>query len=532
MQRSNETANRKTSLPIDVLIGTENEETKQFGTIFLPQENDNENQWEQWLQEMSPLFLLDPLEVQNHKEIAKHYGVEKKYKDMVAQHNDKTRLDKFFTLLYVIQRKKQISSTTEKRVNASISNTEGNHRVAAMIHSLLGSKYNGIDGILERETLTKEWMATVLENEKIKNAKGTPSSWIKAAVDDSTSMYREKIRVKMRYGITEEDFNRKGVCMEDVRETLVTISRTLSDHKRESVVPPETMAIGEALQDFMCTLYTATENIKKQGSGLTPTFSSKGKCYIECMTEEKSSEEPEICEIFERQQMKDFQEKPTKTTLEALCQNVEASLLSNNDGELLDSGMKATGPFWLDELTVAHANGNYLRRETTKTTKEKGTKKSVTVKLPKHWPLGVEDFNKILIVGMIFYPIYRAFHRIHANEWEHSVKREDAKKELIYLQRKHCTSSTVEKMGKKPTPAFLKSDMGEFIQKDNPLTTGKEHWAATLLIADIIVAQLCGEAATATETINDFIALFLKVQDEEIKPDDYDIVYILGKMTI
>ena len=491
----------------------------------------------------------NPLDPSTHMIIAQMYGVTTQYTtELNALGNDVPPMLKYYILVWVIQSRKK---SQDKYI--SVGQPEGNNRMSAAIHLLLNSKYDSASGKICYGTLTKEWIAKKISQHaekqqeclKLLNAQDELMDMLTRTVKDPSTMFGRQMRCLLLTGTTKEEFDKLGITAKQAQVVLrEVISKGISISKTNSSVPDEATLIAEAITEYKNAL---EKNFAKECPGEYPSYAVWDEIettYIDFKIEKSErSEDGVACHLFESDEWMDFTFDPTPENLQAFANICQAGVVKREGGKLECIHNKTlTPPFVLSDETFFHCNGT----PNTSTRYEKLNPKTqrVTPGKKRNKPLPLEDINRWMVLAMVFPPLFRCKHGISPNAWADHKDRKQCQKELRLLVESQACSTVSKSNVPPPKDLLARFDIppGDG-PKYMPIATGNEHWAAAMLIADLVVSssymrpKRLGSAKTwntsmVTTNLEKVIDTIHNLPKDGKSYYNYDMMDDLGKDTI
>ncbi len=123
-------------------------------TYFLPADQDGSNKFEKWLKDNEGNLDVNAFDSKTHSLILQRWdGSQKLYGENIEQHGQ-SEIKKYRLLLWAVSVKQQESAyNSEEYFYPIINAIEGNNRLGALIHLLVGAAYNSAQEKLEVNTL-------------------------------------------------------------------------------------------------------------------------------------------------------------------------------------------------------------------------------------------------------------------------------------------------------------------------------------------------------------------------------------------
>ena len=512
-----------------------------FANIFLPENEDGKNQFEEYMNEWKDFFqTIDPLDPSNHEAIREKYELKQKSEQEKQEWEQMSRCEKYWDLVYDVQDDK--SEGEQEPCSISMSAIEGNTRTCALILAIMGSNYDCMESNITHDTLTFSWILEQLDfgenegmspveartriNRKMVNEyQGEIKNLLNEIFEQPDSVFRQKTRIKMYYGVTEKEAKKMGIGADEVIQQCIAKSVELSEHKTNSSVPPESVGIAANLGYFIDAVRESDENC----SGGTPINNSEVgnmRYYHERIVHRKLPKtglQPE-CDLLEEESMKAFLKYPSKKTFDAARHDIIFQV-TDDDGVTSRTTYPPVG------LTDNAISNSVPKIVTTEGTQGKGQNQKKRI---KNSPILMEDMNAIFVLGWVFHNIYRASKGIQKGSYTNEM-RETAYEELKYLCYACVSSENKNKDGVRPDQGYIvNSRKYKFIQRSHDPTSSEcPHWGASMFIADMMNALVLYDETRDYKKARAFIEVIGNFHDDKQPKDTIkDMVDCLGKAKI
>ena len=230
IQVMKEDRNKNCSLPVKVPIPNSTFDTwnEWKAMYFLPADQDRSNKFEKWLNENEGNLDVNAFDSKTHSLILQRWdGSQKLYGENIEQHGQ-SEIKKYRLLLCAVSMKQQKSAyNSEEYFYPIINEIEGNNRLGALIHLLLGTAYNSAQGKLEVNTLNNtmivDGLATLptimLGEVKKKFKRFHPQDTINQVFEERRStLYEGSISTVFIYGKPQDEFYTLVMDMEEVKK--------------------------------------------------------------------------------------------------------------------------------------------------------------------------------------------------------------------------------------------------------------------------------------------------------------------------
>ena len=511
-----------------------------------------------WFQQNKKLLQdINPLDASNHKHILQQLGLESRYNNelnSLKKMGPIPTMMEYYILVWVIQHQK--INGLGRMMDVGI--PEGNNRMGAAICLLLNSKYDSSAGRISYGTLSKDWFCKSISNNigdqeasaKLLQGKEELIKLLEPTVTDDNFMFGRQIRCVLLTGKTKQQFKKLNISKEQAQEKLKRVSQGISKSKTGSSIADEATLIAEAL-----TVYNTALKQKSMYTevGEVPTYAIwTGKdddgndvvhdeTYVEL---EEGNKNDVPCTLLKTKEWKAFVRNPTMSTLDTFTSICQAGVITlEGTGKkkkwTYQEGKRMTAPFLLSDESFFDGVGKTVPKATPDTVVSvgKGSKKGKKIKKgkPKNKPVSPDDINRWILFAFVFPSMYRAKHDISPNNWDESTKREKCYDELNLL---------IELMASNASSLSNSQPAEEILERNNvpenelkfcmPISTGREHWAATLLIADIVVVSSYyrnpgKRTSQVTAVINRFIHFIHHLPKDSRSYYNYDMMEDLGK---
>jgi len=499
------------------------EPEKEEGQLAAPEYNP----MKEWMDDEKTMWGYDPMEPKNHDMIVKHYDVENKYHFLVKKMKaEESKVLKNHIMMYCVQWARKAK---KKGLAGAMCMIEGNNRGCATVLTVCQSTFDGNRNVIEWNSLTPDWLAENVgtTGDQIESLKAHLSDMnlttlLESNYGDATQMLGKKVRIRLYYGIPRSEFKQMDISKQDVQEALVGYSALLSDHKRMSAVPPESIRMAESLLNVLkaCRETSLTE-------GEYGTYSKDGGQYIENEPATKDDNVVKPCLVLTSVEWEKYKKQPNWANLNAFRKRWPGGVMTKNKERMISANKTTLPPFPLNDISIGRANGKYYASDRKKS--KKGEKKL------KHLSLAQEEMLKFMLVAAIHHSVFRCKRRIPARGWDQYPEKNICEVEIQYICENLCFTSKTDGVGTKPRKIVADDPRFEVLQLkgDTPLSLHRQDWACTLFIADMFIALICkNELDDGVASVNDFIDFIYKAHYDDTNYNDFDFVDTFGKCGI
>ena len=480
----------------------------------------------------------------HHDKLANHYDCLDMYQDLLIKHHNPTSWLKRYRLLnYAVWKKKMaLTHKTGKGVTAKAPN-EGNHRLNAIEYTVMGSIFDNSPGLIHPGTLTTEWIAKQLAGlkeldvkkikENMDNAIENMDETIEKAMKNEESMLNAEFTYINYYGKTKAEISKLGDCMEYIHSRIKRNSENLSIHKTESVTPKENTNIASGCENFLTLLET---NSKPMELNEHASFSANGACYFEY-----NPKDLQPLDCWDSPEGKKFLSNPNLDTMKRFSHTINCGVV--NAGKTSITGVMnkvVHPPQHLNVVSLALGNGHYKQKSKKKIEQylaniNNGGDKIIGQR-PKdriergeaHYPLGIEDMNRAMLVASIWRPIFRAFHRIEERNQEKNPLFSQQKLELQFLVESQCFTYLAGNQMGNSGPRAYSEKWREIMGTKSIFHKHSIHMSAALGIAEICLSFLM-LPDMGVEKTREFVSFIKTAHNDSPDYDDREFVRIIGK---
>ena len=528
--------------------------------------------YKKWWDDNKEILSTNGCRIENQMKIAEFFKCKQGFDDALQFEDDVeklTGLQRYRILVRCIIKARMSKLAKQKEdeddLTVIASMVEGNNRIWDYIHLIFNAKLSEADGVIEEDSLTKDWIIPHLLKKpgrnkdeitrNLQDAEGELKEWIEKEVQDETSVFSVPFRCIVHYPTDVETFRAENIDIDRACKCVIAKSHNLMMQKKMCAdVPIRT----NLANDLFRVVDEIEMQLNKYPSGLHPNFSANGGHYVEHEPVNKTFVQPKdsegnnipnwerptvnVCKLWESKAYEKFELEGTVQSFQEFVRSHEVGLsIFKSSRQPHPIANTCHGPFVLTVDNMMKVNMDFFPEpgEEEKIKVIEAAKGVVAQTISKEWenrgrghmPLTTEEYNKVVFMTMAATYCFQAGKGVNRQDWyENGKGRHDCREELRFLVQANAhTQACASIFGQKLGEEYKSKSYAQVVGLGSTvMADGNENMCAVLFIADAMNACLTLGKKEGLKKVREFISFILhSVYDSGVS--DKEFMDILGE---